>query len=146
MEVTAGSFVRLAGDPTKAGIVGEGKRVTAGVLHVPVLFSDGRVMWLPIISLVPVGAAPEDIVDKFAAGRFAAPEWLRRTLARIRVTGRQSDVVYSMEASATDFYAYQFKPVLKLLSSPTDALLIADEVGLGKTIEAGLIWTELRAR
>ncbi|MBM3575824.1 MAG: DEAD/DEAH box helicase, partial [Alphaproteobacteria bacterium] len=33
-----------------------------------------------------------------------------------------------------------------LLNSPTDALLIADEVGLGKTIEAGLIWTELRAR
>ena len=51
-----------------------------------------------------------------------------------------------MEATATDFYAYQFKPVLKLLGSPTDALLIADEVGLGKTIEAGLIWTELRAR
>ncbi len=24
--------------------------------------------------------------------------------------------------------------------------MIADEVGLGKTIEAGLIWTELRAR
>src|SRR6185369_754733 len=43
-------------------------------------------------------------------------------------------------------YAFQFKPVLKLLKSPTDALLIADEVGLGKTIEAGLIWTELRAR
>ena len=36
--------------------------------------------------------------------------------------------------------------MLKLLRSPTDALLIADEVGLGKTIEAGLIWTELRAR
>jgi SNF2 family DNA or RNA helicase len=51
-----------------------------------------------------------------------------------------------MEATETDFYPYQYKPVLKLLNSPTDALLIADEVGLGKTIEAGLIWTELRAR
>ena len=55
-------------------------------------------------------------------------------------------MVYSMEATETDFYAYQFKPFLKLLNSPTDGLLIADEVGLGKTIEAGLIWTELRAR
>ncbi|NBV85348.1 MAG: hypothetical protein EBS01_03575, partial [Verrucomicrobia bacterium] len=49
-------------------------------------------------------------------------------------------------ASDTTFYAYQFKPVLKLLESPTNSILIADEVGLGKTIEAGLIWTELRAR
>ena len=57
-----------------------------------------------------------------------------------------TDVVYSMEATETEFYAHQFKPVLKLLNSPTDALLIADEVGLGKTIEAGLILKELKAR
>ena len=55
-------------------------------------------------------------------------------------------MLYSMEATETDFYAHQFKPVLKILRSPTDSLLIADEVGLGKTIEAGLIWTELRSR
>jgi superfamily II DNA or RNA helicase len=51
-----------------------------------------------------------------------------------------------METSETTFLAYQFKPILKLLESPTNSLLIADEVGLGKTIEAGLIWTELKAR
>lgn len=38
------------------------------------------------------------------------------------------------------------KPVLPFLESPSRGLLIADEVGLGKTIEAGLIWIELRAR
>ena len=36
--------------------------------------------------------------------------------------------------------------MLSFLESPSKGLLIADEVGLGKTIEAGLIWTELRAR
>jgi SNF2 family DNA or RNA helicase len=41
---------------------------------------------------------------------------------------------------------HQYKPVLLFLESPSKGLLIADEVGLGKTIEAGLIWTELRAR
>lgn len=51
-----------------------------------------------------------------------------------------------METTDTDFYAYQYKPVLNFLDSPGDGILIADEVGLGKTIEAGLIWTELRAR
>ena len=33
-----------------------------------------------------------------------------------------------------------------MLNSPTDGLLVADEVGLGKTIEAGLVWTEIAAR
>lgn len=55
-------------------------------------------------------------------------------------------MVYSLSATDTEFHAHQFKPVLKMLGSPTGALLVADEVGLGKTIEAGLIWTELRAR
>jgi superfamily II DNA or RNA helicase len=51
-----------------------------------------------------------------------------------------------METTNTDFYPYQFKPVLKFLDSPNGGILIADEVGMGKTIEAGLIWTELRSR
>ena len=63
-----------------------------------------------------------------------------------KIIGALGDVIYSMEATNTDFYAYQFKPVVKILESPTNSVLIADEVGLGKTIEAGLIWTELRSR
>lgn len=144
--MTPGSFVRLKTDPSRAGILQPGGKTQAGQLMVPVQFPDGQVTFLPhaAIELVPI--APESLVDLFAAGRFVAPDWLRRVLARLRVTGRLSDLVYSMEATETDFYAYQFKPVLKLLNSPTDGLLVADEVGLGKTIEAGLIWTELRAR
>lgn len=46
-----------------------------------------------------------------------------------------------MGVTNTDFYAHQYKPLLTLLESPADGLLIADEVGLGKTIEAGIIWT-----
>ena len=51
-----------------------------------------------------------------------------------------------MGVTNTEFYPHQYKPLLTLLESPADGLLIADEVGLGKTIEAGIIWTELRAR
>lgn len=54
--------------------------------------------------------------------------------------------IYAFNASRTRFYPYQFKPLIKFLDSPKHRLIIADEVGLGKTIEAGLILTELRAR
>ncbi|MCC5953694.1 MAG: DEAD/DEAH box helicase family protein [Acidimicrobiia bacterium] len=57
-----------------------------------------------------------------------------------------TDTIYSYLSSKTVFRPYQFRPVLKILSSTEPRLLIADEVGLGKTIEAGLIWTELEAR
>ena len=113
---------------------------------VPVQLSNGSIRWLPATELEPVPQNPGSMEDRFAEGRFADLSWLRRTLTRVRSAGQLGNMLYSMEATETDFYAHQFKPVLKLLRSPTDSLLVADEVGLGKTIEAGLIWTELRSR
>ncbi|WP_194839828.1 DEAD/DEAH box helicase [Aeromicrobium yanjiei] len=72
--------------------------------------------------------------------RFAA------TLTRAKLNMNFRDTLYSYSATRTVFRPYQFKPVLKLLNTDTLRLLIADEVGLGKTIEAGLVWTELEAR
>lgn len=67
-------------------------------------------------------------------------------LTRSKLNDKYTDVVFSFGASRTIFRAYQFKPVLKYLATGADRMLIADEVGLGKTIEAGLFWTELEAR
>ena len=47
--------------------------------------------------------------------------------------------------AAIDLLPYQLEPALAVLSGATRVLL-ADAVGLGKTIEAGLILAELRAR
>ena len=146
MQLAPGCFVRLKTNPIRAGILQDAQKIVAGARMVRVLFADGQTSWLPYSALEPVPQVDESCLDRFKAGKFVSPEWLRRTLMRLRVSGRLSDVVYSMEATETDFYPHQFKPVIKLMESPTDSLLIADEVGLGKTIEAGLIWTELRAR
>lgn len=54
--------------------------------------------------------------------------------------------LYSLHSARVNFIPFQFKPVLKLIHSDRPRLLIADEVGVGKTIEAGLILRELQAR
>lgn len=66
------------------------------------------------------------------------------TTFKIRSSNRST--ISSLKASKTLFRAYQFKPLLKFLNSPNHRLLVADEVGLGKTIEAGHIMLELKAR
>jgi superfamily II DNA or RNA helicase len=144
--LSVGMFVRLKTDPARAGILKAGERIHASRRLVPVQFSNSPDQWLPESALEAVPDSAPPLSQRIADGSFVDSDWLRRTLTRVRVTGRLSEIIYSMEATDTDFYAYQYKPVLKLLNSPTDGLLIADEVGLGKTIEAGLIWTELRAR
>src|SRR5258706_4671982 len=54
--------------------------------------------------------------------------------------------LYSLNAARVNFIPYEFRPVLKFIHSDRPRLLIADEVGVGKTIEAGLILRELQAR
>ena len=48
--------------------------------------------------------------------------------------------------SAVQVEDYQLYPVLKAMLMPRISLLLADDVGMGKTIEAGLILSELYAR
>lgn len=63
-----------------------------------------------------------------------------------KIKNSNNSTISSLKASKTLFRAYQFKPLMKFLNSPNHRLLIADEVGLGKTIEAGHIMLELKAR
>jgi superfamily II DNA or RNA helicase len=102
--------------------------------------------WIPEDQLEPEADALSDPIELLARGELAGVMALRRLLTHVRLSGRLANVVYSMETTNTEFYAHQFKPVLKFLNSPANGMLIADEVGLGKTIEAGLVWTELRSR
>ncbi len=67
-------------------------------------------------------------------------------LSALQIQHPASSTLYSLNAARVDFVPYQFRPVLKFIASDRPRLLIADGVGVGKTIEAGLIFRELQAR
>ncbi len=140
-----GQRVRRIGAPDVQGTVLRATTLRNGKPLQRIQFDAGHSIDTDPAALEPV---PEsiDAIEQIRRGEWFKPEALRAQLLHQRLDGRLNEVIYSMEASNTTFLPYQFKPILSLLESPTNSVLIADEVGLGKTIESGLIWTELRAR
>ena len=82
----------------------------------------------------------ENGIETVSAERFNA----NITASLIRNPSLSS--LYSLNSAKIDFIPHQFRPVLKFVRSDRPRLLIADGVGVGKTIEAGLILKELQAR
>ena len=121
--------VRYRSDPATAGWVIAVSGETARV------FIGGTAKLVPIEELEPVPGITE-----------LSPESLRVVLTQRRLEHPATDQFLSYRASRTRLLYHQFLPVKKMLESPDQRLLIADEVGTGKTIEAGLIWAELESR
>ena len=57
-----------------------------------------------------------------------------------------NDILYSFNTNRLTPEPHQYKPLFKFLNSQNNRILIADEVGLGKTIEAGMIYKEIDKR
>jgi len=111
-----------------------------------VFLFDGAEDHFPPSALEPIFQESNSPTACFSSGRYSLAKNLRTAITHHRLSGKLANLIYSLNTTNTDFYPHQFKPVLQFLDSPSSGILIADEVGLGKTIEAGLIWTELRAR
>lgn len=75
---------------------------------------------------------------------FTAWSRAHRILAATLV--RESGLLSGARFGRVLLEVYQLAPTLRVLSKPRPSLLIADDVGLGKTIEAGLALLELMAR
>ncbi|OPF63097.1 DEAD/DEAH box helicase [Hydrogenophaga sp. H7] len=71
---------------------------------------------------------------------------LSALLSAIQLSSPTASSIYSLNSGRVRFVPYQYRPVLKLIRADRPRLLVADEVGVGKTIEAGLIIKELQAR
>lgn len=84
--------------------------------------------------------------EKLSAGIFSSFVDFSRLNTQHKIENTSVNSISTLKASRTIFKPYQYKPLLKFLSSDTRRVLIGDEVGLGKTIEAGHIMLEMKAR
>ena len=83
----------------------------------------------------PEGFDPADRLDAF----LDAVRWGAASSADVRN-------IQSPFRSGIDIEDYQLDPVVRAIQMPRVSLLIADDVGLGKTIEAGLVAQEMMLR
>ena len=131
-----GELVALRSDPdTVLPIVGV---VEGGAETRYRVFRDGRQTSYYQSQLRPVDATGEQ-------PHLGADE-LRAFLTSLHLLSPSTANLYSLRSGRVRFVPYQYRPVLRLIRADRPRLLIADEVGVGKTIEAGLIVKELRAR
>lgn len=131
-----GTLVRLKARPAVTGAI---------IDHLPgdpedryMVFHDGAVATYYTSQLEPTAAV--------SARMEVTPDALHAALSALQLRHPSTSHLYSLFASRVNFVPYQFRPVLKLIQADRPRLLIADEVGVGKTIEAGLILKELQAR
>ena len=97
-----------------------------------------------------VNLAPDcdnsDPFQRCMSGIFGSYTEFTKKNTSFKIGASNNSTISSLKSSKTVFQPYQYKPLLKFLNSANHRLLIADEVGLGKTIEAGHIMLELKAR
>jgi len=96
-------------------------------------------------AIIPSGTLP-DVPDP---DRWDHPQTLGALIDAVRWGTVASADITTLQApfrAGIQIKDYQLEPVAKALRMPRVALLIADDVGLGKTIEAGLVIQELLLR
>lgn len=133
-----GDTVRIRADTSLRGVVTDGPRSQNNHWEYAVFVSD-QVRWFAESQLVQWD-------QKLQPNWTLNHDDLLIRLLQSKLEHPLTDALYSYRASRTEFEAYQFRPALKFLGNGGRGILIADEVGLGKTIEAAIIYLELKAR
>ena len=94
-------------------------------------------------------APDQGLPDAVTTDGFDDPNTLAAYVDAVRwgaVTSADADSYQAPFRSGANVEAYQLEPLRRALQSSRTNLLLADDVGLGKTIEAGLVIQELLLR
>src|SRR5262245_36097048 len=92
---------------------------------------------------------PFDRIDPIAPStriRFAGSRRWRRRCRALLATDHPPGRLRSAAGARIDLLPHQLEPALAVVRGTGTRILLADDVGLGKTIQAGLIISELFAR
>ena len=136
-EFLPGQMVFLKSDPSKKGAV---VSVLPGQPETRFKVFVDRSTQTYYASQLQAEEQPDDDFQPLSCEQFHA------YLTALQIRHPSLSTLYSLNAARVDFIPYQFRPVLRFIRSDRPRLLIADGVGVGKTIEAGLILRELQAR
>src|SRR4051812_49140411 len=137
--------VRIAGHPV-SGVVVEIFEENGSAPSYRVFLNATSTPIVDEIDLAAAGDADLSLKALLRNGLAAKLADFRYALTVQKLQGQFTDTLFTYNAARIQIQAHQFKPLLKLLTSPYRRLLIADEVGLGKTIEAGIILNEVELR
>jgi superfamily II DNA or RNA helicase len=94
-------------------------------------------------------APDQGLPESISADGFDDPNTLAAFVDAVRwgaVTSADADSYQAPFRSGANVEAYQLEPLRRALQASRTNLLLADDVGLGKTIEAGLVIQELLLR
>lgn len=130
------SLVYLVGSPETRGVVLSKNDMGSIVKYEVFLNNTVHVYYSGQIALV----------EETVGYQWMDIETVRSSLVAYQINNPSSQNLYSLNSARIDFVPYQFRPALKMIHADEPRILIADSVGVGKTIEAGLIIKELEAR
>jgi len=111
--------------------------------HYHVRFPNGQQARVPISQLYTRWAHPvEDPTDYLAARITDTPFWFDARSRIVRHISAQRAAfggLTGLASAAVELLEHQVTIVRRILADPVERYLLADEVGLGKTIEAGIL-------
>jgi hypothetical protein len=150
MAIEQGDFVEVRGRQWLVEAVNDAQPDLT-TIKLSYIADDAQGEQIEVLWDAEIGASvlEEDAWSRVGRGAPDSPEVLAAYVKAIRwrsATAADRDLLQAPFRAGIRLDAYQLLPLRKALRLPRVNLLIADDVGLGKTVEAGLVARELLLR